>query len=157
MSSLVPSWVHAVDSARKLVGPVRLTATRASDGRNASSPTVASSGTVETLTVSPVGRGPVAPLPPICPSPHPAASAAAPATASVLLARNARRLRQSSQLMVYRGGGRVANGLRAASRRHAATARDRCLPDTACPRRRPPRCRRAAPRSDPCCASHVPR
>src|SRR5215217_7793778 len=88
MSIRVPSWVHAVDSARKLAGPVRLIATRTSCGWNVSTPAVASAGTVDTLSVRPVGSGPVAPAP-----------------ASVLLARNARRLRQSSQLMLERGKG----------------------------------------------------
>src|SRR4029079_3651285 len=105
MSRCVPSCVQVVDSARKVVGPVRLTAARESGGTYASTPTVASSGSVDTLSVNPLGSGPVAPEPPICPSPHPAVSAATPATASVLLVRNARRLRQSSQLMVGRGGG----------------------------------------------------
>src|SRR5215218_68680 len=110
MSIRVPSWVHAVDSARKLAGPVRLIATRTSCGWNVSTPAVASAGTVDTLSVRPVGSGPVAPAPPICPSPHPVVSAATPATASVLLARNARRLRQSSQLMLGRGkGGRFGS------------------------------------------------
>src|SRR5829696_7556951 len=111
MSIRVPSWVHAVDSARKLVGPLRLIATRTSCGWNASTPAVANAGTVDTLSVSPAGSGPVAPAPPIWPSPHPAVNAATLATASVLLARNARRLRQSSQLMLGRGkGGRFGSG-----------------------------------------------
>src|SRR5215203_2342499 len=113
MSIRVPSWVHAVDSARKLVGPVRLIATRTSCGWNASTPAVANAATVDTLSVSPAGSGPVAPAPPIWPSPHPAVNAPTPATASVLLARNARRLRQSSQLMLGRGkGGQFGSGHR---------------------------------------------
>src|SRR5688500_1293864 len=115
MSIRVPSWVHVVDSARKVVGPVRLIATRMSVGWKVSRPTVASAGTVETLSVSPEGRGWVTPDPPMSPSPHPVASAATPATASVLLVRNARRLRQSSQLMLSReegdGSGQRHDGL----------------------------------------------